>query len=159
MSRIKIDLPEKYAFSTEIKVRVSDINYGGHLSNDAVLSILHDARLQYLQSLGYSELAFGSSSLIMADVAVEYKGEGFLGDTLLVQLTPADFNKYGFDLLYRVTNQNQKPVAYAKTGMLCFNYDSRKVMSVPAEVRTKMEEAVAEKKLNTKQSDQLKNQK
>lgn len=140
MARIKIDLPEKYAFSTEIKVRISDINYGGHLGNDAVLSILHDARLQYLQSLGYSELAFGSSSLIMVDVAMEYKGEGFLGDTLLIQIAPADFNKYGFDLLYRVTNQNRKPVAHAKTGMLCFNYESRKVMSVPADVRAKMEE-------------------
>ncbi len=150
MARIKIDLPEKYVFSTEIKIRISDINYGGHVGNDALLSILHEARLQYLQSLGYSELAFGGSSLIMADVAIEYKGEGFLGDTFLVQLAPADLNKYGFDLLYRVTNQNQKPVAYAKTGMLCFNYDSRKVMSVPAEARTKMEEAALEIKLNAK---------
>lgn len=145
MARIKIDLPEHYAFSTDIKIRVSDINYGGHLGNDALLSILHDARLQYLQSLGYSELTFGGSSLIMADVAIEYKGEGFLGDTLTVQITPYDFSKYGFDLLYRVTNQNNKPIAHAKTGMLCFNYDSRKVMSVPAEVRAKMEEASAGK--------------
>lgn len=146
MARIKIDLPENYVFSTKIKVRVSDINYGGHLGNDALLSILHDARLQYLQSLGYSELAFGDSALIMADVAIEYKGEGFLGDTLLVQIAPADFSKYGFDLIYRVTNQNQNPVAYAKTGMLCFNYTSRKVMSVPAEARTKMEDAGPETK-------------
>ncbi len=139
MSRIKIDLPEKYSFETEIKIRVSDINYGGHLGNDALLSILHDARLQYLQMLGYSELVFGSSSLIIADVAIEYKGEGFLGDTLTVQMASNDFNKYGFDLLYQVTNQNGKPVAYAKTGMLCFNYSTRKVMSIPTEVRAKME--------------------
>ncbi|RDC61628.1 acyl-CoA thioesterase [Adhaeribacter pallidiroseus] len=141
MARIKIELPENYVFSTTIKVRVSDINYGGHLGNDALLSILHDARLQYLQSLGYTELAFGSSSLIMADVAIEYKGEGFLGDTLFIQMAPADFNKYGFDLLYRVTNQDNKPVAHAKTGMLCFNYTTRKVVSVPLEVRAKLEEA------------------
>lgn len=139
MARIKIDLPAKYSFLTEIKIRVSDINYGGHLGNDSLLSILHDARLQYLQALGYSELAFGSSSLIMADVAIEYKGEGFLGDTLTVQIAPSDFSKYGFDLVYYVTNQNSKPIAYAKTGMLCFNYETRKVMSVPAEVRSKMQ--------------------
>ena len=158
MARIKIDLPEKYVFSTRIKVRVSDINYGGHLGNDALLSILHEARLQYLQALGYSELAFGSSSLIMADVAMEYKAEGFLGDTLLVQIAPADFNKYGFDLLYRVTNQNLQPIAYAKTGLLCFNYTTRKVMSVPAEVRAKMEQSNPEKELAAKQTDDPKNQ-
>lgn len=139
MSRIKIDLPDNYSFRTEIKIRVSDINYGGHLGNDALLSILHDARLQYLQTLGYSELAFGSSSLIMADVAIEYKGEAFLGDSLTVQVALADLGKYGFDLLYQVTNQSNKPIAYAKTGMLCFNYDTRKVMSVPTEVRAKIE--------------------
>ncbi|QNF33540.1 thioesterase family protein [Adhaeribacter swui] len=145
MARIKIDLPLHFAFSTEIKVRVSDINYGGHLSNDALLSILHDARLQYLQSLGYTELQLGGSSLIMADVAIEYKGEGFLGDILTIQISPADFNKYGFDLLYQVTNQNQKVIAHAKTGMLCFSYDSRKVMSVPAEIRSKVEAGISAK--------------
>ncbi|PSR54894.1 esterase [Adhaeribacter arboris] len=139
MARIKIDLPPTYSFLTEIKVRVSDINYGGHLGNDALLSILHDARLQYLQSMGYSELAIGGSFLIMADVAIEYKGEGFLGDTLIVQIAPRDFTKYGFDLIYHVTNQNSKPIAYAKTGMLCFNYTTRKVMSVSTEVRARME--------------------
>ncbi|QMU30679.1 acyl-CoA thioesterase [Adhaeribacter radiodurans] len=139
MARIKIDLPTTYSFRTEIKVRISDINYGGHLGNDTLLSILHDARLQYLQSLGYSELELGGGALIMADVAIEYKGEGFLGDILTVQIAPTDFSKYGFDLVYHVTNQNNKPVAYAKTGMLCFNYTTRKVMSVPADVRAKME--------------------
>ena len=45
MSRIKIPLPEKKDFSTEIKLRISDINYGGHMGNDAVLTIVHEARL------------------------------------------------------------------------------------------------------------------
>ena len=139
MGRVKIDLPEKYFFKTEIRVRVSDINYGGHLGNDALLGILHEARLRYLHALGYTELDLGGSSLIMADVAIEYKREGFLGDILTVHIMPTDFNKYGFDLVYHVTNQHQKPVAFAKTGMLCFNYATRKVMSVPADVRVKLE--------------------
>ena len=139
MARIKIDLPENFVFTTNIPVRVSDINYGGHLGNDALLSILHEARLRYLQQLGYSELRFGENALIMADAAIEYKGEGFMGDVLTVQITPADFTKYGFDLLYRVVNQNNMPIAYAKTGMLCFNYGTRKLVTLPAEVRQQME--------------------
>ncbi|CAA9289681.1 MAG: hypothetical protein AVDCRST_MAG95-3916 [uncultured Adhaeribacter sp.] len=139
MARVKIDLPENFVFTTNIPVRVSDINYGGHLGNDALLSILHEARLRYLQQLGYSELRFGENALIMADAAIEYKGEGFMGDVLTVQITPADFTKYGFDLLYRVVNQNNMPIAYAKTGMLCFNYGTRKLVTLPAEVRQQME--------------------
>ena len=40
MARIKLDMPDNYIFSTELPVRISDINYGGHLSNDAMLSML-----------------------------------------------------------------------------------------------------------------------
>lgn len=141
MARIKIDLPATYSFQTSIPIRVSDINYGGHLGNDALLSILHEARLQYLQYLGYSELRFGDNSLIMADVGIEYKGEGFMGDILTIQIAPADLSRYGFDLLYKVTNQQQKAVAYAKTGMLCFNYETRKLMSLPAEAWQRLEGA------------------
>ena len=139
MARIKINLPENFAFSTEIKIRVSDINYGGHLGNDALLSIIHEARLQYLRQLGYSELRFGENALIMADAAIEYKGEGFMGDVLTIQIAPADFTKYGFDLVYHITNQNNKPIAYGKTGMLCFNYDTRKLASLAPEIRRQME--------------------
>ena len=142
MARIKINLPENFTFATNIPIRVSDINYGGHLGNDALLSILHEARLHYLQQLGYTELRFGANALIMADAAIEYKGEGFMGDVLTIQIAPADFTKYGFDLIYRVTNQDQKAVAFAKTGMLCFNYDTRKLAALPAEARQKMEPGI-----------------
>ena len=49
MARVKLQLPANFLFSTEIPIRISDINYGGHLGNDAVLSIVHEARIQFLQ--------------------------------------------------------------------------------------------------------------
>ena len=139
MARVKINLPEVFSFKTDILVRILDINYGGHLGNDALLSILHEARLQYLERSGYSELRFGENSLIMADVAIVYQGEGFRGDVLTIQMAPADFTKYGFDLLYHITNQHGKAIAHAKTGLLCFNYETRKIMSLSAAVRAKLE--------------------
>lgn len=134
MARIKIDLPPLFTFTTQIPIRITDLNYGGHLGNDAMLSLLHEARLQYLQHYGYTELNIGGKSLIMADVAIEYKAEGFYGDRLNIEMATADFSKYGFDLIYRVTNQTGKLIALAKTGMLCFNYSTKKVVSVPSEV-------------------------
>ena len=55
MPRIKIALPDKYIFQTEIPVRITDINYRGHLGNDSLLSIFHEARIRLLKHLGYSE--------------------------------------------------------------------------------------------------------
>src|SRR5687768_7000242 len=137
MARIKVALPDKFSFTTTIAIRITDINYGGHLGNDALLSILHEARVQFLLHHGYAELDVAGKSLIMADVAIEYKGEAFRGDVLTLELTAHDFTKYGFDIVYRVTNQDQKLIGVAKTGMLCFDYATRKVISLPQEVASR----------------------
>ncbi|MCH5718100.1 acyl-CoA thioesterase [Niabella hibiscisoli] len=56
MARIKVPLPPHFTFSTSIAIRITDVNYGGHVGNDAILSIIHEARLQFLKALGYSEM-------------------------------------------------------------------------------------------------------
>lgn len=139
MARIKIDLPATFTFTTELPIRITDLNYGGHLGNDALLSLLHEARFRFLHSHGYSELDFGGAGLIMSDVGIVYKGEGFYGDVLTVEVTATEFSKYGFDLVYRLANQHGKEVAHAKTGMLCFDYTARKLQAVPQEARERLE--------------------
>ncbi|GHA66244.1 acyl-CoA thioesterase [Pontibacter akesuensis] len=139
MARIQVYIPDHAHFTTQIPVRVTDLNYGNHLGNDALLSIIHEARMQLLGHFGWSELELAGASMIMADVAIEYKGEGFYGDTLSIKMAFDDLNKYGFDITYHITKQNGKEVARAKTGMLCFNYQERKLMRLPAEVKAKIE--------------------
>ena len=133
MPRVKVALPATFPFRTEIPVRVTDLNYGGHLGNDALLGLLHEARVHFLRSIGvpndYDVVT--KLGLIMVDVAVEYKGEAFHGDVLRVQLAGTDPGKYGFDVVYHVHNQAGKEIARAKTGMLCFDYNVRKLRLLP----------------------------
>lgn len=132
MARIKIDMPDNYIFSTELPVRISDINYGGHLSNDAMLSIVHEARVRFLSHYHYSELDIEGLGLIMTDSAIVYKAEGFHGDQLQIDVTVGDFNKYGCDIFYLISNKKTAvEVAHAKTGVVFFDYEKRKVQSVP----------------------------
>lgn len=139
MARIKVTIPEESIFETRVPVRITDLNYGNHLGNDALLSMLHEARMQLLNHFGYSELNLGGASMIMADVAIEYRGEGFYGDTITFKMTFNDIHKYGFDITYHLLNQHNKEIARAKTGMLCFNYKERKLMALPEEVKAKIE--------------------
>src|SRR5687768_12723612 len=136
--RIQLELPKTFSFQTKIPVRITDINYGNHLGNDAILSMMHEARLQFLQNLGYSELDMEGAGLIMSDTSIIYKGEGFYGDVLTVNVTAADLNKYGFDLYYLFANQHGKEIAHAKTGMLCFNYATRKLIALPEAAAAKL---------------------
>ena len=66
MARIKIDLPEKFSFTTSIPVRITDINYGDHVGNDTILSLLHEARVQFLKTFGYKEMEFEGVGMIMS---------------------------------------------------------------------------------------------
>ena len=131
MARVKITIPEKWLFDCTIPVRIADINYGQHLGNDALVSMLHEARVQWLQALNYSELNIEGTGLIMADLAVMYKNESFYGDLLLFKLYLGETSAVSFELVYEVINLQQKQIAIAKTGMVCFNYALKKVSKLP----------------------------
>jgi acyl-CoA thioester hydrolase len=141
MPRIKIDLPETFCFSTPFDVRITDLNYGSHVGNDSVLTFLHEARMRYLQSLGYSELQLEGVSLIMADAALIFKTEIYYADELLISLQPVEISRVGFDLIYKIEKKSSGgPIiaATAKTAMICFDYNLRKVTALPEAARTKL---------------------
>ncbi len=94
MARVKLTLPDACHFQTEVTVRIGDINYGGHLGNDAVLSLAHEARLQYFKSLGYSEIDIEGVGIVLADAVVVYRAEAFHGEQLTVRIALGDFNPY-----------------------------------------------------------------
>ena len=139
MPRVKVSLPESFGFAVEIPVRITDLNYGAHLGNDALLSLLHEARVQFLAHLGAAEFDPATKQgFILVDVAIEYKAEAFHGDVLHIALAANDLNKYGFDIVYQVKNQHNKEVARAKTGMLCFDYTTRKLRPLPPELAARV---------------------
>lgn len=142
MPRIQLELPEKFLFTTEISVRASDLNYGNHVGHDTILTLMQEARIQFYRTLGFkNELNFeGSIGQVIADAAVQYKAESFLGDQLIIHVGVSDFNKYGFDMLYHMLNKaTGKEVARGKTGIVCFDYDTRKVARVPEILKEKLQ--------------------
>lgn len=141
MPRIKLELPSAFPFSTKIPVRITDLNYGGHVGNDSILTFLHEARIQFLKNAGYSELDFAGVGMIMSDAVIEFKNELFYGDELIASVAAGEFSKVGFDLFYKLEKEQNNTiilVAVAKTGMVCYDYQKKKVVSVPEEAKTKL---------------------
>lgn len=134
MARIKIDFPDNIIASIKLKVRIGDINYGNHVGNDAFVSLIHEARLQWLQQNNFSEINAGGTGLIMADLGIEYKKEAYYGEEILIEIGTGEIARVSFELYYQLsTERNQEKVllAKAKTGMVCYNYDLKKTVSVP----------------------------
>ena len=141
MPKTKITLPERFTFTTEVPIRITDLNYGGHVGNDSVLSILHEIRVQFLRHHEYTELDLAGTGIIMADVAIEFKSEVFYGETIRASVAAAEFSRVGFDIYYKlekISGQKWITAAVARTGMVCYNYSQKKIASVPKEVCTRL---------------------
>ena len=137
--RVKVKFPGHSALGTVmIPVRIGDINYGGHVGNDAILSVIHEARMQLLASAGFTELKTGGHGLIMGDVMIAYKGESFYGDILKVEVYVDEITPRSFDLLYRISTEREGIkvlVAEGKTGMVCFDYEARRIVEMGMELK------------------------
>jgi acyl-CoA thioesterase FadM len=136
--RVKIEFPDKCLFRTEINIRITDINYGNHTGNDSMVSMIHEARMRWLTSLNFSELDAGGTSLNMADLAVAYHRETFYGDKLTFEIYAGEIGSRSFNLYYKIylNDDPEKLVASAKTGMVCFNYTEKKVVSIAPQFRS-----------------------
>jgi len=131
-------------FKCVLSVRVGDLNYGNHLGNDRLVGFLHEARLQWLASMGCSELDVGDGiSLILSELQVSYRAQGFLGDRLSIELRPQPISKARFDLLYTVkrdeTNQEETIVATATTTLAFFDYPQQRIARMPATFQQALE--------------------
>lgn len=152
MARLSIELPETFTFITELPVRVSDLNYGNHVGHDSILTIMQEVRVEFYRKLGFkNELSFeGSVGQVIADAAIVYKSESFMGDVLICQIAVSNFTKYGFDILYLITNKaTGKEIARGKTGIVCFDYDKRKIASVPQILLNKLNSSSESPRLTT----------
>ena len=141
MARVKIVIPDNNIGSFAIPVRITDINYGNHVGNDSFVSILHEARVKWLNQYNLTELNIDGIGLIMSDLEIEFKKESFYGDIIEVQLSIGEISRIGFELYYQLrTKRHEEPVilANAKTGMVCYNYLNNKMTAIPDVLKNKL---------------------
>ena len=114
---------------------ISHVNQGGHLDNAQLLSLASEARVRFFRSLGYPEADVAGLSTVVADIVAQYKSEAFHGETLIVEMAPQDFNRYGFDLVFRMTEKTQgREIARGKIGIVFIDRASRRPASIPESV-------------------------
>ena len=142
MNRIKIELPDLFSFSTLITIRLSDLNYGGHVGNDRFLSLMQEARQQFLLSFGYAELSIEGFGLIMADAAIQFTKELMYNDMVKISLAANSFDKLGFDLIYKIEvlkDSEWTLAGKAKTGMICYDYTKKNKVPIPPAVVSRLQ--------------------
>ena len=132
MARVTLVLPEQFFYITDITVGSSDINAGGHVGNDQMIMLLSVARNRFFDSLNINPIDLGDITMVAADLAATYRSESFLNDVLQFELGFMDFNKYGVDMMFRVSKAEGELVVLAKTGFVFVNKETKQVAAIPS---------------------------
>ena len=140
MARIVFDLPPYFGFCTEMQIYISHVNQGGHLDNAQLLSLVSEARVRFFQALGYREGHIEGTAVVVSDLVAQYKSEGYHGETLRIEMAATDFNRYGFDLQFRMRELlTGREVALGKTGIVFIDRQTRRVAPLPASVLERLQ--------------------
>jgi acyl-CoA thioesterase FadM len=133
MPRIKLDPLGHYQHIYETIIEVTDLNYGNHMGNDALVGIIHRARVHFLHRLGASEknLGDGKTGILQTDLIINYKGEGLLFDKLIVKSSIGELRPKSFRMFHRIATKQNRLIALAETGIVAFNYHKRNVARLP----------------------------
>ena len=123
-----------YRFFIPYTVRVADINYGGHVSNAAVLSFFQDARIAYLKQFGYSELDIGGCGIILPEAHVRYLAEMFLEDELRIGVRINELRNSAFVMAFRI-ERDGKATAEGTSNLVAYDYQIRKPRRLPEPFR------------------------
>ncbi len=127
---------EGFKFTIPYKVRVADVNYGGHVANSAVLNFFQDARIAYLGHLGpYSEIDIGDGcGIILPEAQVKYLAEMFLGEALEIGVRVIQVKNSSFIMQYRIERLGA-PTAEGTTALVSFDYRARRPKRLPGAFR------------------------
>ncbi len=131
---------EGFNFVFPYRVRIADVNYGGHVANSAVLNFFQDARIAYLQKLGgYSELDIGGGcGVILPEAHVKYRAEMFHDDELQIGVRVRNLSRSSFTMEYRIERAGEV-TAEGETALVCFDYQKRKARRLDEFFRKKLQ--------------------
>ena len=143
MARLSLQFPEdQFCFSTHLTVRITDINSANHLANDSMISMISEARARFLFEFGIQENQADGTGIIVTDLATTYRAEAHARDQLLFEVGVMDFNRYGGDIIFRITRPADATlIALAKSGFVFFDYRASQVVAMAKSFSAKFPQA------------------
>ncbi|GAB3095400.1 thioesterase [Aestuariicella hydrocarbonica] len=130
MARVQLELPEQFIYKTSMQIRYTDLNTGGHVGNDQMISLISSARYSFFQHLQVNLENIDNHRIVVTDLVTSYRAESFAEEVLHFELGFMDFNAYGGDIIFRVTKTDKTLVTLAKTGFVFIN-QAGKVSPIP----------------------------
>lgn len=102
----------------------------GHVNNAVYFTYLETARTRFF----YQELALSSLTqlpVILAEASCSYKSAAKFGEMLTVGLGIGRIGNKSFDIVHRISAEDGRLVAEAKTVMVTYDYEKQTTIPIP----------------------------
>jgi acyl-CoA thioester hydrolase len=131
------DLLAVFPVTVDLPVAWGDMDYFRHVNNIVFFRYFESARIEYLERIGFRELAEGRSvGPILASTACRFRRPVTWPDTVAVGARVTEVGEDRFAMEYRLVSRKLGEVAAEGTGVLVsFDYDAQRKVPLPEGVR------------------------
>lgn len=143
MERVTLEFPaEAVIHRHPLTVRVTDMNYGRHLGHDALVSLLHEARVHAFAALGLPEWDMQGYPSVVVDLAVQYQHEARWPDALVIDTAVPEPTGKALTIYQRIRNaEKDNVVATARVNQLLLDLSTGRPVAVPEKVKQSLAQA------------------
>lgn len=125
-----------FVFETVMRVRNTEIGLGQHLTIEALVALLTEARARFLYSKGIKEINTDYQGLVISDVATHVLGGVRAREELLFEVGVQNLTSKGGDFVFKVTRMfDSSEVARAVMGFVAYDYRLNKNIELNEKIR------------------------
>jgi acyl-CoA thioester hydrolase len=126
-----------------VQVRFSETDALGHVNNTSYFIYLEEARIKFLQSLGY-DMSMENWRFILASTTCNFVGQAYFLQTLKIYTSVGNIGTKSFELHHRILDEKTENVIAEGTAILVyFDYHEQKSKPIPELLRTELERHLA----------------
>lgn len=131
-------MPSSFPFTKEIEVVFRDIDAMGHVNNAVYITYLETTRITYIKTL-FDLPKLTDVPIVMGDVYCRYISPALYGERLSVGIGVSRWGRKSFDFVNKITAQDGRIIAVAKTVMVAYDYSTQTSILIPDWFRTKID--------------------
>lgn len=125
------------SYTTELPVRIYDLNYGRHVGHPELLRLVHQARIHFFANYSLQEHDIGGLCLLVKTSSINFRNEAFCGDVLKFYISINEIKRASMEMVYEITKGNDAiHLATVKETSLFINNTTRQIFPIPQVIRT-----------------------
>jgi len=132
------------AHELAVKVRFSETDALGHISNISYFIYLEEARIEFFKALGF-DMDIAKWKVIMASAKCDFISQGFFNQQLKVISAVSKIGNSSFSIIHRIEDANTgQLIAKGDASAVHFNFETQKSESLPDDIRSLLEKHLEE---------------